>query len=301
MNSRLLAWAAALEESDLSIFADDLCWHRGVALSRGLTEQDVALALDGLRETTVESLPARLQATARDLFDGARARVRSRVASSEACGLASDAKSLFDCALVGDARGARLFLIDRIRSGDLTIERAILECVLPAAREAGRRWHAGELGIAVEHVISTTLRTALHAVGTEVRSYEPNGMSIFLAGVAGDAHELGLVAFSILLEADGWRVVNAGANTPIEEIEDAAQAYQCDLIALSATLIPQRSVLARFLESRSSTIPVMIGGRAIRNEEDAARLGADAFSPDLASGAARAKELARAGVTRARR
>ena len=288
---RLQALATALDEGDPSIFAEDLRWHRDVAIARGLTSDDVERVLDDLANVTVESTPPALQDPVRNLFETARAAARDERAIAEERPLGPNAERLFDLALVGDVRGARHFLLDGIRSGDLTIEQAVLECVLPAAREAGRRWHEGQLGVAVEHVISSTLRTALYAVATEVTAYEPMGKSIFLASVSGDAHDLGLIAFAILLEADGWRVVNAGADTPIEEIEQTAKSYACDLIALSATLLPHRSVIARFLERKETDTPVLIGGRAFRTDEDAKNLGASAYSPDLASGVAAARRL----------
>ena len=104
-------------------------------------------------------------------------------------------------------------------------------------------------------------------------------------------HDTGLAALALLLESRGWRVALAGADTPIEEIDVTAEGYDCDLIALSATLTSQRYALSSYLSRRTSEVPVLVGGAAVRDVEDALRLGASGYARDLVEGVARAEEL----------
>ena len=76
----------------------------------------------------------------------------------------------------------------------------------------------------------------------------------------------------------------AGADTPVEEVDAAAEAYDCDLIALSATLPSQRHALISYLREREIEIPVLIGGSAVRDQDDALAIGAAGVAKTLTDG-----------------
>lgn len=291
MAARLQALASALEAGDSSIFGDDIQWFRGMSVSRGIPKSDLERAFDCLTETLGSQLPEEALESVTPLMEEARLSLDAEVTLAAEYAAGSDAGQLFELALMGDLGGARRFVLDGLREGRFDIEGAVVDVLLPAAREAGRRWHLGQLGVAAEHVITATLRSALHSLTAVIDKPEPNGKACFIAAVPGDAHDTGLVAFALLLESQGWRVALAGADTPIEEIDATAEGYDCDLIALSATLTSQRYALSTYLARRSSRIPVLVGGSAVRDEGDATKLGASGFAKDLVEGSARARAL----------
>lgn len=284
VGARLQSLASAMEAGDPSIFADDLRWFRGMAAGRGIPEGHLSLALDALADTLRTQLPSGTRDDLGPFLEAAREAVAGAAPAAPEFATGSEAADLFELALLGDLGGARRFLVDGLRQGRFDVRAAVVDVVLPAAREAGRRWHLGQLGVAVEHVITATLRSALHSLTAALEAPPPCGKACFIAAVPGDAHDTGLVAFALLLESDGWRVTLAGADTPTEEIDAAAESYDCDLIALSATLASQRYALSSYLARRTSGIPVLVGGAAIRGADDAARLGAAGFAQDLVSG-----------------
>lgn len=289
--ARLQALASALEVGDPSIFADDVAWFRGVATGRGIHQEDVDLALECLHETTRDQLPEGTESDLAPFFEAAFDSLGSKPKVEEGLTAGSHAVELFDLAMLGDLSGARHFLQDGIREGAFDLETALLDVLLPAAREAGRRWHLGQLGVAAEHVITATLRSALHSLTSALPKPTPNGKCAFVAAVPGDAHDTGLVAFALLLEQDGWRIALAGADTPTDEINATAEGYQCDLIALSATLVSQRYALATYLARDDKQLPVLVGGAAVKDEKDAAAMGAQGYASDLAAGLRVAREL----------
>ena len=141
-------------------------------------------------------------------------------------------------------------------------------------------------------MITATLRSALHGLTAALPATTRNGKAVLVAAVPGDAHDTGLVAFALLLEQDGWRVALAGADTPADEIDATAAAYECDVIAVSATLVAQRYALTSYLGSRDSTIPVLVGGAALRSEEGRQEArGPTGFATDLINGVQSARML----------
>lgn len=291
MAARLEALASALEAGDSTIFSDDVGWFRSMSMSRGIPKADLISAYECMEETLRGQLPEEALGSVDDLLREGRSSLEAEDSLAAEFAAGSEASKLFDLALLGDLGGSRRFMLDGLKEGRFDIEGAVVEVLLPAAREAGRRWHLGKLGVAAEHVVTSTLRSALHSLTAVLDKPEPNGKACFIAAVPGDAHDTGLAALALLLESKGWRVALAGADTPIEEIDVTAEGYECDLIALSATLTSQRYALSSYLSRRTSELPVLVGGAAVRNAEDALRLGASGFARDLVEGVTRAEEL----------
>ncbi|MEM8713434.1 MAG: cobalamin B12-binding domain-containing protein, partial [Planctomycetota bacterium] len=248
-------------------------------------------SLSCIEETVKSQLPEETGDTLAAYFQAAGTALVDDEAPEKGLEVGSPAEALFNLALIGDMGGARHFLLEEIKSERMTLESAILEALLPAAREAGRRWHLGEMGVAAEHVITATLRSALHSVTAVLPRPKPNGKAAFIAAVPGDAHDTALLAFALLLEQDGWRVALAGADTPTEEIDATAEGYDCDLIALSATLPSQRYALVSYLGSRDGTIPILVGGSAVTGLDDALAIGAEGYAENLPAGLVAAREL----------
>ncbi|WP_419190317.1 cobalamin B12-binding domain-containing protein [Saltatorellus ferox] len=291
LKSRLETLGAALSAGDPKMFADDLLWFRGISTSRGIPSEDLLLVLDCMQETLVDQLPGETGPAVKPYFEAAHRALSNAPAISHGLAAGSAAAELFDLAMVGDLGGARRFLFEELQEGRMTLEECIVDALLPAAREAGRRWHMGEMGVAVEHVVTANLRSALHSLAGALPPSAPNGKAAFVAAVPGDAHDTGLVAFALLLEHDGWRVALAGADTPADEIDATAASYDCDVIAISATLPSQRATLSSYLRARDASIPVLVGGAAVRDAADAKTMGADAFATTLADGVRVAREL----------
>ena len=116
----------------------------------------------------------------------------------------------------------------------LTAEEAISAVLQPALDRIGELWSAGEATIAQEHQLTEVMRAKLVSLlngavtGTRGR--------VVLACVPDERHECGLLALAVLLHADGWQVVYLGADTPLANAFELAQALEASAIGLSATM-----------------------------------------------------------------
>ena len=164
LSARLEALASALEADDPKLFADDMVWFRAVITSRDVEAGDVLVALESMRETLTAQLPGTNDTSIDRFFDAAAKALEEPAAQSTGLQQGSRALELFDLALVGDLASARNYLLEGVRAGTFSLNEAVVDILLPAAREAGRRWHVGEMGVAAEHVITATLRSALHGL-----------------------------------------------------------------------------------------------------------------------------------------
>jgi DNA-binding transcriptional MerR regulator len=114
----------------------------------------------------------------------------------------------------------------------LGAERAVLEVVLPTLREVGDRWERGTLTVAHEHFATHLIER--HLQQHAVRWTEGGGRLALLACPSGERHTLGLMCFGVVLAEAGWRIAYLGADTPVANVRDAADALAPEAIVLSA-------------------------------------------------------------------
>src|SRR6185436_6122541 len=114
----------------------------------------------------------------------------------------------------------------------LSIDALLRDVVIPYLHELGERWEHGEVSIAQEHFASSVLRGRL--LGLARGWGRGLGPRIVLATPPDEPHDLGLIAFGVLLRARGWRVAYLGADTPIESILEAAAALEPEFVVLAA-------------------------------------------------------------------
>ena len=114
--------------------------------------------------------------------------------------------------------------------------------------------------------------------------------------VAGDLHDIGKNLVAMMIESAGFEVIDLGVDVPAARIiECYKENPDVKIIALSALLTTTMPALKSTVEALNSEdfrshIKVMVGGAPI-TQEFADEIGADAYTPDAASAAQKAKEL----------
>jgi methanogenic corrinoid protein MtbC1 len=198
--------------------------------------------------------------------------------------------------LEGDrARAARLVL-DAAHAG-VPIEELYLKVLLPAQEEGGRMWHEGEINVAEEHLMTATTQAVMAQLCGKVPAMAPLGRSLVTVAVLGNQHDIGLQAVADFFEMDGWRVIQLGCNVPLEDLVEAVEFYQADLLGLSVCLGAQLMALARTIRAvrqspRGSKVKILVGGRGFAGTPDlAAELGADGYADDPANAVALGRKL----------
>ncbi|WP_407276611.1 methionine synthase [Halothiobacillus sp. DCM-1] len=86
---------------------------------------------------------------------------------------------------------------------------------------------------------------------------------ILMATVKGDVHDIGKNIVGVVLQCNGFEIVDLGVMVPTQTILDAARAERCDLIGLSGLITPsldEMVTVAQEMERQGFDIPLMIGG-----------------------------------------
>ena len=116
---------------------------------------------------------------------------------------------------------------------------------------------------------------------------------VVIGTVAGDLHDIGKNLVAMMIESAGFEVIDLGVDVPVEKFVAAAEEEGVAIVACSAlltTTMPALEATVAALQAAGKDYKIMVGGAPI-NQEYADKLGADAYTPDAASAAKKAKEL----------
>jgi DNA-binding transcriptional MerR regulator len=114
----------------------------------------------------------------------------------------------------------------------LTLDAMLSDVALAAMREIGERWEREEIGVGEEHFASNLVRGRMLALA---RGWGGGGGPLaVLACPPGEQHDLGLIAFGLVLRECGWRIAYLGQDTPIDTAAAAAERIGARLVVLAA-------------------------------------------------------------------
>lgn len=135
-----------------------------------------------------------------------------------------------------------------------TVGRIADAALCPALHRVGDLWEAGELTVAQEHIATRAAVSALHALRAAVKvGVAAGGRVAVCCCVEEDFHDFPAHLAALVLEAQGWWVVNLGMNTPFFALSEAVARFRPRLACVASTVFKQTDRAAReyaeFLES----------------------------------------------------
>ena len=117
---------------------------------------------------------------------------------------------------------------------------------------------------------------------------------ILTGSVQGDFHDIGKNLCILMLESNGFQVIDMGVDVPQEKIEEDIKKYSPDILMLSAMIAPTMEVMkmtVKYLRDKGviENLKIMVGGAPL-TEEIAASMGAY-YSADAVSAVEVARKL----------
>ena len=187
----------------------------------------------------------------------------------------------FQSLLAGCEEGAANLLIDEyLREKPLT--KIFDESVCPAMRRIGELWRDGEITVTQEHLATRTASSAFQKLRSILPAFETTGELAMCCAVENDFHELPTHLTQIVLENEGWEVINFGANTPLYALTEEVQRHKPKVVCIAATIIGDIERLFRDYQAFADQIgdldtSVVFGGRAFTDRE-IRRFSADLYA-----------------------
>ncbi|HEX8741593.1 MAG TPA: B12-binding domain-containing protein [Thermoleophilaceae bacterium] len=179
-----------------------------------------------------------------------------------------------------DPARARAVVRAAVREG-LRIEAAYAEVLGPAMVEVGRLWERGEISVAHEHLATEVASSLVSELAARLEPAAPTGRLAVVCCSPEELHCLGGQMLTGLLEAAGWEALFLGTSLPLGDLVVLAQDEAADVLALSTTMphhLPGVAEAIRAVQELEEPPFVIVGGQAYGGEDDARRIGADAYA-----------------------
>lgn len=294
---RLAYLAVAVRAGRPELFASHLRWSLRAFAAREVPADDLALAIDRVREAVLDALPPMAHDAVLRVLDAGAAVLEEPVDERPVGRLLgahhAELGQRYMLALLEGDRDRASRLIMQAVEGGVSVPEIYAEVLGPVQQELGELWMAGDIHIGAEHFATETTRHVMSQLFPVIaRTPKREGRVALAASVDGNQHDIGIRMVADLLEMDGWRPVYLGASVPAPDLVETAIDFGVDLVVLSAMLAlhvdAAREAIAVFRECpQTCDLPIIVGGPAFADAPGLwAEIGADGFAD-------RAAEIAR--------
>lgn len=136
--------------------------------------------------------------------------------------------------------------------------------LMPALREVGLAWREGRVDVAGEHLVSATVQRRLGAA-MDAAGQAVSAPRVAVGLAEGSRHELGVLAFAVVLQRAGVDVSYLGADLPPENWADAVHRLEPDAVVLGVPMTHDVLAVQRTVATLAAAFPrlrIFLGGAA---------------------------------------
>ncbi len=183
-------------------------------------------------------------------------------------------------------------------------QRAPLEIIngplMAGMEEVGRQFNDNQLIVAEVLQSAESMKFAVAELEPHMEQADSATRGkVVLATVKGDVHDIGKNLVDIILSNNGYRVVNLGIKVPPQELIEAYQQHQPDIMGLSGLLVKSAQMMVetvRDFRQAGVDCPILVGGAALSNRFTRLRIAPEygslvAYASDAMTGLALANTI----------
>jgi MerR family transcriptional regulator, light-induced transcriptional regulator len=175
-------------------------------------------------------------------------------------------EAFLEALLTGDEHAAESVARDAIEAG-LPETEICEEVITPALRAVGEMWAGGLVSVADEH-LATQISMRVLALQREAfrRLNERSDQQVYLAGIQGEQHVVGLEMAANLLRHSGFDVRYLGPDVPVQSLAQIVGRRRPHVVALTVTMRDSATLIDLALEEVGRASPgtgFVIGGSGV--------------------------------------
>lgn len=155
----------------------------------------------------------------------------------------------------------------------------------------GKRFAAGEMFLPEVLMSASAMHRGVEIAKPLLGKSDQRGVGRIVIGtVEGDIHDIGKRIVSLLLEGNGFEVIDLGVNVGAEVFAQAIENHKPDILGMSAlltTTMPNMGKTIHLLKERRlrEKVKIIVGGAPV-GEQFAESIGADGYAPEAGSAVA---------------
>ena len=202
-------------------------------------------------------------------------------------------------AIVEGNKDEAVQLAQRAITEKMGLSEVIEKGYIQGIQRVGKLWEEGEYFLPELIMSAECMKAAMEIMQPELEKAQIDVRSagkIVIGTVEGDIHDIGKNLVASILSANGFEVVDLGADVKIETFIEKAEEVNANLICLSAlltTTMTGQKKLIEFLKEKGlyGRFKVMVGGAPV-NQKWADNIGADGYAENALNAVGAAKKLA---------
>ena len=169
---------------------------------------------------------------------------------------------------------------------------------VPGIQKVGDLWEKGEYFLPELITSAECMKGAMQVLQPELEKAQISARSkgkVVIGTVEGDIHDIGKNLVSSMLAANGFQVIDLGADVKLERFIEKAEEENADFICLSAllttTMLGQKKVIEILKEKNlAGRYKVLVGGAPV-NQKWADDIGAEGYGENAMIAVKVAKKL----------
>ncbi|OYY56943.1 MAG: methionine synthase, partial [Sulfurovum sp. 28-43-6] len=150
---------------------------------------------------------------------------------------------------------------------EIEADRIVNEILIDAMKVVGELFGSGQMQLPFVLQSAETMKTTVDYLNPYLSKQEKDTDTTLVIGtVKGDVHDVGKNLVDIILSNNGFKVVNVGIKTDLQEYLDVVERQPIQAIGMSGLLVKSTAVMKDNLEAMAEmglTIPVLLGGAAL--------------------------------------
>jgi 5-methyltetrahydrofolate--homocysteine methyltransferase len=174
----------------------------------------------------------------------------------------------------------------------------MFEGLIRGMSEVGQKMKCGEMFIPEVLASAQAMRGGLEMVKPLVVKEKLSEIyigKVVFGTVQGDLHGIGKNICSLMLQSEGFTVLDIGEDVPTEKFVAVVKEEKPNILGLSALMVNTMPVMKEVIDALEGSglrdnVRVMVGGAPI-SQAFADKIGADGYAPDAVATIDKAKEL----------
>ncbi len=175
-------------------------------------------------------------------------------------------------------------------------------CVVPVLKDIGDQFGRLEIFLPEMIVAADAAKAVFGVLEPVLEAQQAGSMAlgkIVIGTAAGDVHDIGKNMVAVMLEVNGFEVIDLGTDVSPQDFLKTARSEEADIIAISSLLttsLPYMKDVLAVLDAtgRNEQFSVMLGGGPV-TADWADEVGADGYGKDAAEAVDAARGIVGAG------
>ncbi|MEA1879078.1 MAG: methionine synthase, partial [Campylobacterota bacterium] len=177
----------------------------------------------------------------------------------------SDEEKIAKLLLDGD-KERMIPLVESARK-EIHPDKIVNEILIDAMKVVGELFGSGQMQLPFVLQSAETMKTTVDYLNPHLTKQEKaTDTTLVIGTVKGDVHDVGKNLVDIILSNNGFKVVNVGIKTQLEEYLEVMENQSIQAVGMSGLLVKSTAVMRENLETMAEMgleIPILLGGAAL--------------------------------------